>query len=108
MYPQAEQEAATRPYRDARTTATPATLSKARLPQQLDELDKILSGCHELAGDLDRAADRILGSVPQDASKSAPQPEPSSIEARLQAAIGYAERLATRLHSTSQRMNSAA
>lgn len=78
-----------------------------RIQQQITELEKILASCHEISGDLDRSADRVCGSQPVDASKSPPQPEPNSVEARLTSLIGYADRLAQKLHSTSSRLNGA-
>lgn len=87
--------------------ASAPTPAAPRIQQQITELEKILSSCHEIAGDLDRSADRVCGSQPVDASKSGPQPEPSSVEARLSGIIGYADRLAQKLHSTSSRLNGA-
>ena len=84
-----------------------ASPTQPRIQQQITELEKILASCHEISGDLDRSADRMCGSVPVDASKGGPQPEPNSVEARLSGIIGYADRLAQKLHATSQRLNGA-
>jgi hypothetical protein len=49
-------------------------IEKPRIVQQLDQLAKALSACHDLATNVERAADRILGPVPQDEAKAVPTP----------------------------------
>lgn len=86
-------------------TAQPT--EKPRLAQQLDQLASVLTECHQIAGHVENAADRIIGPVPQDGSKEGPAPVPSSIEQKLAMAISYAEHLRARLGHSSQRLNSA-
>lgn len=82
-------------------------IEKPRLAQQLDQLEKTLSGCHELANNIERVADRILGTEPQGVSETAGKPPVDTIERRFADAIGYAEALHQRLMHASQRLNSA-
>jgi hypothetical protein len=86
---------------------TAAPIEKPRLAQQLDQLDKVLVECHQIAGSVEQAVDRILGPVPQDCAKEGPAPVPSSVEQKMALAINYAENLMRRLGNASQRLNSA-
>ena len=105
MYAGQEQAAQMDKYPDsARITA-----EKPRLQQQIDQLEKVLSGCHEFAESIEGVADRILGATPKAVGKdSQPTPPPSTVEQRLAAAIGFAEMLAARLHNAQRRLASAA
>ena len=80
---------------------------KPSLQRQIDTLAKTLSVCHDHASEFERAADRILGPTPQDASKVAGAPPSDTIERKLQEAIEYADALSARLMHASQRLNSA-
>ena len=80
---------------------------KPRLAMQLEQLDKVLSACHQHAQDIENVADRILGPVPQDASKTAGEPPSDTIERKMAMAISYAEGLSSRLLHASQRLSSA-
>ena len=83
------------------------TLDKPRILQQIDTLNKTLSICHSSAGEIEHASDRILGPVPQDASKGSPVPPTDTIERKLQEVIDYADALSARLLNATQRQNSA-
>lgn len=84
-----------------------STIAKPRLPQQLDQLQKVLASCHQAAQSISVAADRILGCVPQDPSKDGTAPPASTIEQRLAESIGSAEALSGRLHEALKRLNAA-
>lgn len=83
------------------------SIEKPRLPQQLDQLSKVLSECHALTGHVESAASRILGAVPEEGAKATGSPPVNSIEQRFAELIGVAEALVHRLGSVSQRLNSA-
>ena len=90
---------------DARSlpTSAPKPIEKPRLQQQLDQLEKVLSGCHECASRIENAADRLLNPKPQDVGKTAERPSPNSIEGRLAMMIEIAEGLGSRLiHAANQ------
>lgn len=91
----------------ARSGVSPKTADKPRLAQQLEQLSKVLSSCHLGAGEIENAADRILGPVPQDVSKAEPTPPTETIERKFAELIGYAESLSARLQHASSRLNSA-
>ena len=100
-------ETAARYQGSAQNAAPQQTIEKPRLSQQIDQLLKILSVCHDSAGDLSHAADRILGPVPANAENGGPVPTPTSIEQRLQSVIDVADALFGRLQETTKRLNSA-
>jgi len=74
---------------------------------QIEQLNRALAGCHELANRLEMVADRILGPVPQDVSKEETAPSPDTIERRMADMISYAEGLSSRLMHASSRLDSA-
>ena len=80
---------------------------KPRISMQIEQLNKVLASCHEVANNLERAADRILGPVPQDVSKAETAPSPDTIERRMADVVGFAEGLSSRLMNVSTRINSA-
>lgn len=80
---------------------------KPRIAHQIEQLSKVLSSCHQHAGELELVADRILGPTPQDTSKSPGSPPSDTIEHKLEEAINYAEGLSARLQTASARLNSA-
>lgn len=82
-------------------------IDKPRLPQQLDQLEKVLAECHQLTSNVESAASRLLGAVPEDAAKTSGRPPAGSLDQRLAELIGVAEALVHRLGSASQRFNSA-
>lgn len=84
-----------------------AVSTKPRLQQQLDQLEKVLACCHEVAGGIDGCADKLMGAEPKDATGVPPTPSPMSVEGRLANAIGYAEHLMHRLNETGRRLNQA-
>lgn len=82
-------------------------IEKARLPQQLDQLEKVLITCLHAANGIAVATDRILGPVPQAGETVGKPPAPSTIEHRFAETIGTAEQLSNQLHNCLQRLNSA-
>jgi hypothetical protein len=88
-------------------TAAQQAVEKPRLAQQIDQLQKVIAECHDAAGSLENAVDRILGPVPQDAAKESAKPPVSTIEMRFAEAIGRVEVLAHRLRESAQRLNTA-
>lgn len=88
---------------DPRTTA----IEKPRIAQQLDQMEKVLSECHQIASNIEGAANRILGPTPEDASKTAGRPPSASLDQRFAELISVAESLAHRLGAASSRLNSA-
>lgn len=82
-------------------------VEKARLPQQLDQIQKMLSVCHQAALGLSVATDRIVGSIPQNDSKDGTAPPAGTLEQRFAETIGGVESLAARLHETLKRLNAA-
>lgn len=82
-------------------------IEKPRLSHQLDQLSKVLAGCHHAAAGIQIATDRIIGAVPQDAAKESARPSASTIEQRFAESIGIAENLSGQLHDALQRLNSA-
>ncbi len=90
-------------YRDAPTSA----IEKPRIAQQLDQLDKVLQECHQVASHISGAADRIMGPVPTDGAKSPGTPPSCTLEQRFAELIGVAEGLAHRLGQASTRLNQA-
>jgi hypothetical protein len=91
-------------YRDSPAMAQ---IEKPRLAQQLDQLEKVLQECHGITGNVESAASRLIGAVPEDGAKNAGRPPSSSIDQRLAELIGIAEGLAQRIGHASQRLNSA-
>jgi translation initiation factor 2B subunit (eIF-2B alpha/beta/delta family) len=89
------------------SNATQKTLEKPRIASQIDQLEKLLSECHQGASALENVADRILGPTPQDTSKATTQPPMDTIERRLGEVINVAQALVERLHNASQRLNQA-
>lgn len=85
----------------------PPAIEKPRIQQQLDQLDKVLAYCHETTSNIERAADRLLGCVPEADAKNQAQPAPNTVESRLAFLIGYAETLMHRLEQSANRLNSA-
>jgi hypothetical protein len=106
-YATAGQQMTTGLGRGDRLTNPPQPIDKPSIQRQIEMLDKIMAGCHEVAGNIDRAADRILGPVPTGGETAGTAPTPISLDSRLQDLTGYAERLLHRLTATSQRLNSA-
>lgn len=101
----AEQE---RPYRAGRPDAAKlATPEQPRLYQQVDQLMKVLAGCHDAAGRLERVADRIIGPVPEKVQTSDGRASQETLERRLAEIVSIAEGLSGRLNNTSQRLDSA-
>lgn len=80
---------------------------KPRIVQQIEQLEKVLSSCHQSASDLEHVADRILGPTPQDTAKASPTPPSDTIERKLDQVINYAEGLSARMVNASQRLNAA-
>lgn len=80
-----------------------AVPERPRLFAQIDQLTKTLSHCHESVSGLDRAADRLIGTVPQDAGTAEKAPAADTLERRLIEAIQIADALANRLHQVESR-----
>ena len=89
------------------TAGANATADKPRIQQQIDQLGKVLTACHQTAHALERVADRLLGPVPENEAKDAGRPPAGNIEQRLAEAIGYAEMLEHRLMGALRRLDSA-
>lgn len=85
----------------------PSAIEKPRIAQQIDHLAKVLAECHNLAGSIENVADRMLGPVPQDATKGVEKAAIDTLERRLSDTIHNAEVLVARLQSASNRLNSA-
>lgn len=96
-----------RGYTDAMQAQGVDAIAKPRLSHQLDQLQKLLTACHQAAVGITGAADRILGPVPQNPSKDGPKPPVNSIEQRFAEAIGSAEILSGELHDVLNRLNGA-
>lgn len=78
---------------------------KPRLQQQLDQLDKVLSVCHEAAGGLEGCADRLTGSVAEkQAGNAATRPPSITVEQRLAESIAVTEYLLHRLNEAGARI----
>lgn len=90
-----------------RISSGPKTADRPRLSMQLDQLGKVLAECHNCAGAIEQAADRVLGPTPQEAEKSIAVPPADTIERRLAELIGIAEVLGVRLQHANNRLDSA-
>lgn len=93
-------------YRGQDAVCTPA-IEKPRLSMQLDQLEKVLQECHGITGNVENAANRILGPVPEEGAKTTGRPPSSSVEQRFSELIAVAEGLAYRLGQASSRLNQA-
>ena len=94
-------------YANAAGIPIPKVSDKPRIAMQIEQLEKVLSVCHNAANDIEHVADRILGPVPQDATKEGPPPSLETVERRIQHVISIAEGLSSRLMNASTRLNSA-
>ena len=80
---------------------------RPRIHDQIDQLNKTLTACHDSASGICVGVDKIIGQQPQDASAAAQMPPVQTVEQRLQELIGYANNLSCRLNDQDQRLNSA-
>lgn len=85
----------------------PPPLDTPRLVQQLQQLDKLLSECHHNADSVERATDRLVGCVPENAGKVPGESSQECIERKLSSVIAYTEHLCTKLANSAQRLNGA-
>ena len=101
-------------YENAKAEATGGGTSPAnkmrdipRLHQQMDEIEKLLNGCHEQTGRVEMAAERITGPHTQEASKDPVRPPAQSVEQRMTMIAGLAETLCHRLNTAASQLDSA-
>lgn len=87
--------------------SSPKAADRPRLSMQLEQLAKVLAECHHNAGNIEQAADRILGPVPQNVEKQVCTPPSDTIERRLAELIGVAEGLNGRLQDANNRLGTA-
>lgn len=85
----------------------PEAIEKPRIMAMIDQLEKMLSVCHDHANSIENSADRIIGPAPAEAAGPAPTPPSVTVEQRLSQVMTSAEHLSYRLGNAAQRLNSA-
>ena len=93
MYDNAKTQLAGRPM------TSPPTVESRVMDGLIVDLDKRHAGIREGVNRLTEFRHRLLNPRPADASKAqAPEPNPGTVEGRLQLSVRYADQLAQELH----------